>query len=151
MNAYNRTTRLEKIAVDGGEPILITDVNDHGGAGLAWLPNHLIVFAKTWSSGLMTISDEGGATRTVSTPDTARGEMGHLFPSPLPDGRHLLITVWKKGTGINDAETGILDLESGKHTILFKGFEARYLAPGFIVFYQPGHSTPSGSIRRHAR
>ena len=48
------------------------------------------------------------------------------------------MTVWKKATGINDAEIAVLDLDTGKHTVLFKGAEGRYLAPGFIVFFRAG-------------
>jgi hypothetical protein len=109
-----------------------------GGPALAWVPNGPIVFARSWLSGLSAISKDGGAIRSISTLDSGRGEIGHWFPNALPDGHHLLMTVWTKATGINDAEIAILDLDTGKHTVLFKGAEGRYLAPGFIVFFRAG-------------
>jgi hypothetical protein len=104
-----------------------------------WLPNNTIVFAKSYLGGLSAVSSEGGgAVREVSKLDAARGEIGHWFPTALPDPRYVLFTVWKKGAGVNDAEIAVLDLESGRHDVLFKGAEGRYLAPGFIVFFRAG-------------
>ena len=136
--AYQRANRLEKIAVDGGEPFPLADLSRVGGPALAWVPDGPIVFAKSWLSSLSAISKEGGAVRSISTLDAARGEIGHWFPNALPDGHHRLMTVWNKATGINDAEIAVLDLDTGKHTVLFKGAEGRYLAPGFIVFFRAG-------------
>src|SRR6185503_18747016 len=59
-------------------------------------------------------------------------------PTALPDGRHVLITAWTKGTGLNDADVAVLDIETGKHRVLFKGAEPHYLDPGFIVFFRAG-------------
>jgi serine/threonine-protein kinase len=136
--AYQRSKRLEKIPVEGGEPFPLTDLSRSGGPGMAWVPNGPIVFPRSWLSGLFAISTEGGAPRPISTLDASRGEIGHWFPNVLPDGRHLLMTVWTKATGINDAEIAVLDLDTGKHTVLFKGSEGRYLAPGFIIFFRAG-------------
>jgi len=136
--AYQRSRRLEKIPVDGGEPIPLVDLARTGGPGMAWVPNGPIIFTKSWLSELSAISRDGGPVRSISTLDTARGEIGHWFPNALPDGRHVLLTVWSKATGLNDAEIAVLDLDTGKHTVLFKGAEGRYLAPGFIVFFRAG-------------
>ena len=43
-----------------------------------------------------------------------------------------------KGAGVNDAEIAVLNLDTGKHEVLFKGAEGRYVAPGFIVFFRAG-------------
>ena len=135
--AYQRTTRLEKIAVDGGEPLPITTL-EGGLPGGAWVPGGPIVFSTSWLTGLSAVSPEGGPVRSVSTLDTSRGEIGHWFPNPLPDGRHLLMSVWVKGSGTNDADVALLDLNTGKHRVLFKGVEARYLSPGFIIYFRAG-------------
>src|SRR6185503_14342896 len=103
-----------------------------------WVPNGPIVFASSWLGSLSAVSPEGGAVRNVSTLDTARGEIGHWHPTALPDGRHVLITAWTKGTGLNDADVAVLDIETGKHRVLFKGAEPHYLDPGFIVFFRAG-------------
>jgi hypothetical protein len=74
----------------------------------------------------------------VSTLDAARGEIGHWYPSALPDGRHALITTWMKASGLNDADVALLDLETGTHRVLFKGSEARYVDPGFLIYLRAG-------------
>jgi len=87
---------------------------------------------------LWAVSSDGGGPRKISTLNTSRGEIGHWFPSALPDGRHVLITTWMKGAGVNDSEIAVLNLDTGKHDVLFKGVEGRYVAPGFIVFFRAG-------------
>ena len=135
--AFRRVNRLERIAIDGGEPLPITQVPGSGPGGV-WLPDNTILFAKSWLSELWAVSSDGGQPRKVSTLETSRGEIGHWFPSALPDPHHVLITTWMKGAGVNDSEIAVLNLDSGKHQVLFKGAEGRYVAPGFIVFFRAG-------------
>ena len=134
---FRRANRLERISVDGGDPISIADAPS-GGAGSAWVPGGLIIFAGSWLQGLSAVSPEGGEVRKLTTLDTSRNEIGHWFPFPLPDGRHVLFTAWTKATGLNDADVALLDLTTGQHRILFKGAEPRYVAPGAIVFFRAG-------------
>ena len=135
--AFRRQHHLEKIAVAGGEPLTITDAEANT-PGSAWLPNGTILYATSWLGPISAVSGDGGTGRALTTVDAANGEKGHWYPSALPDGRHALFTVWKTGAGLNDAEVALLDVTTGQHRILFKGAEARYLAPGFIVFFRAG-------------
>jgi serine/threonine-protein kinase len=135
--AFRKNNHLMKIAVDGGEPLDITAIAQSG-PGAVWLADETILFGPSWLSALTAVSPDGGTTRSVSTLDTARGEIGHWYPNALPGGRHVLMTVWVKGAGVNDAEIAVLDLQTGRHTILLKGAEGRYLAPGFITFFRAG-------------
>ena len=135
--AFRRLNRLERIAIDGGEPLPITPLHGNGPGGL-WMPDNTILFAKSWLSELWSVSVDGGEPRKVSSLNTNRGEIGHWFPSALPDHRHVLITTWKKGAGVNDSEIAVLNLDTGTHEVLFKGVEGRYVAPGFIVFFRAG-------------
>jgi serine/threonine-protein kinase len=137
--AFIRGARLERIATDGSDPILIGDVSSGGGPGMAWLRPESLLVAPGWLGPLMLMpADGGGKPRPVSTLDATRGEIGHWFPNALPGGRHVLMTVWMKATGVNDADIAVLDTDTGKHTVLFKGAEGRYVAPGYIVFYRAG-------------
>jgi serine/threonine-protein kinase len=137
--AFVRGTRLERIAIDGGEPISFADLPSTGGAGLTWLRPDALIVSTGWLGPLTLVpSDSGGTPRTISTVDSARGEIGHWFPNPLPDRRHVLMTVWNKATGINDADIAVLDTDTGKHTVLFKGAEGRFIAPGYIAFFRAG-------------
>jgi len=134
---FRRQHHLEKIAVDGGEPITVTDAEGNT-PGSAWLPGGTILYSTSWLGPISSVSSDGGAGRALTTIDAAHGEKGHWYPSALPDGRHALFTVWKAGTGLNDAEVALLDVTTGQHRVLFKGAEARYLAPGFLVFFRAG-------------
>lgn len=137
--AYYRGTRLEKVSVEGSDPIALADLTRRTGPGLAWLGERLVVPA-SWLGPLTAVSAENSADtpKVISTLDSARGEIGHWFPSPLPDGRHLLMTIWNKATGTNDADVAVLDTETGRHTPLFKGIEGRFVAPGYIVYFRAG-------------
>jgi hypothetical protein len=134
---FRRSGHLEKISIDGGESLPITDISESG-PGVLWLKNNTLLFAKSWLDGLSAVSSDGGALRQVSKLDASRAEIGHWFPSALPDDRHVLLTVWKKGAGLNDAEIAVLDVETGRHETLLKGAEGRYVAPGFLVFFRAG-------------
>ena len=135
--AFRRAQRMEKIAIDGGEPLPITNATSDA-PGAMWLDNKTIIFCPSWLSELAAVAADGGAVRKISTLDAAHGEIGHWFPSALPDGHHVLMTIWVKGAGLTDSEVAILDLDTGKHHVLFKGAEGRYLAPGFIVYFRAG-------------
>jgi serine/threonine-protein kinase len=135
--AFRRGSRFERISIDGGEPLFVTDVgNDFPGA--AWIDPGTIVMAKSWLGGLSAVAVEGGAVKPASTVDTARGEYAHWYPTALPDPHHVLFTVWNKGSGLSDAEVAVLDLDTGKHQVLFKGSDAHYVAPGYIMFFRAG-------------
>jgi serine/threonine-protein kinase len=136
--AFRRANRLERISIDGGQPMPIADAAT-GSPSSTWLPGGgPIVYAASWLGGLSAVSPDGGAARKVTSPDTSRREIGHWFPSALPDGKHVLFTVWLKATGLDDAEVALLDVTTGQYRILFKGAEARYVSPGAIVFFRAG-------------
>ena len=134
---FRRANRIERISVDGGDPLPVADAPSNG-SGSAFVPGGPIVFAGSWLQGLSAVSPEGGQVRPLTKLDASRNEIGHWFPSALPDGRHVLFTVWTKGTGTNDAEAALLDLTTGQYKILFKGLEPRYIEPGAIVFFRAG-------------
>jgi len=151
--AYYRGTRLEKIAIDGSDPIQLADLTRTSGPGLAWLWSGDLIIPISWLGPLTAVSAETSTDkpRTISTLDAGRGEIGHWFPSPLPDGRHVLMTVWHKAAGVNDADIAVLDVESGTHTTLFKGAEGRFVAPGYIVYFRRARTTQSDLIPRRGR
>ncbi len=134
---FRRANRLERIAVDGGEPLPIADASTDG-PGATWVPGGPIVFGTGWLQSLSAVSPEGGAVRQLTKLNAEKGEIGHWYPAALPDGRHVLFTVWAKATGLNDAETALLNIDTGEYRTLFKGAEARYVEPGAIVFFRAG-------------
>ena len=73
----------------------------------------------------------------LTTPDPAQQEIGHWWPSVLPDG-HILFTVVTAGTGLNDARIALLDPADGRYRVLFPGARASWIASGHLLFYRTG-------------
>jgi len=135
---FTRSNHLEKIAVSGGDPIRLADMSATI-PGASWGPDKTIIVTTSWYSGLSAVSSEGGGSlRALTTVDTAHGEKGHWFPKFLPDGRHVLFTIFRAAGGLNDAQLAVLDLSSGKYTVVMPGAHGAYVAPGFLVFYRAG-------------
>jgi len=134
---FRQGSEMRKVAASGGEPLVIGPA-DGGYPGAAWRRDGTILFAPAWLGGLHTISVEGGEAKPLTKPDAARGEKGHWWPRLLPDDRHALFTVWRAGSGLNDASVALIDLESGTYRVLFGGADAWFLPPGHIIYYRAG-------------
>jgi hypothetical protein len=76
--AYFGGTRIEKIAVDGSDPISLSDMSRADGPGLAWLKDGPLIAPVPWLGPLTAVSPDDSTVplRTVSTVDQARGEIG---------------------------------------------------------------------------
>lgn len=72
----------------------------------------------------------------LSTPDAAAGELDHLFPTLLPDERHVLFTVVERGRGRRIA---VLNLDTGeRRTLVESGSQGAYLDTGHLVYADGG-------------
>lgn len=128
------------VSVAGGEPVrLYSGTSNVSPKGAAWTKDG-ILFAPAANTGLLLISERGGDPQTITVPDPARDEISHRYPDPLPDGRHVLMTVKKAGIlTFDDAEIALLDLQTRTwKTILKGGSFARYVPSGHIVFIRNG-------------
>jgi serine/threonine-protein kinase len=110
--------------------------------GASWGDENSIVFATDdGNTGLWLISADGGEPRVLTTPDAARREADHLFPSVLPGGRAVVFTLTTTGQADN-AEIAVLDLATGSRaTIVRLGSQADYVsgsAPGGHLVYAAG-------------
>jgi Tol biopolymer transport system component len=94
--AFVSQLRLKKYdVVGGGSPQVIADVSGAPAIGGAWNRDGVIVIGsnpsgRAGSGGLFKVSATGGAISPITSLDPARKEMGHRFPSFLPDGRRFL-------------------------------------------------------------
>ncbi|HSG00152.1 MAG TPA: protein kinase, partial [Vicinamibacterales bacterium] len=124
---------LMKVAFSGGPAVRIGgDANAN--RGMSWGPDGTIVFATSDPArGLSRISDAGdGEEQALTTPDTDRGEVDHLFPEFLPGADTLLFTI---AYGSGDFRIAILDLDSGTYdTLIPAGSDAHYASSGHIVY-----------------
>jgi len=85
--AFWTAGKLKKIDAAGGPPQALCDTTTSVGGH--WARDGMIYFG-TMPGGLFRVPQSGGDPVAVSKPDAARGEVAHIFPRILPDGRHYL-------------------------------------------------------------
>jgi eukaryotic-like serine/threonine-protein kinase len=80
--------KLKKIEAAGGPPQTLCEVPG-GLLGGSWNRDGVVIFG-TPNGGLFRVSQAGGVAARLTTSDESHGELGHLRPWFLPDGRHFL-------------------------------------------------------------
>jgi eukaryotic-like serine/threonine-protein kinase len=83
--------KLKKIAVGGGSPIVLADAPAAGGG--SWNDKGEIVFSGLPAGGLAVASDQGGEVTAITSPQIAKGELRHAWPSWMPGSRAILFTI----------------------------------------------------------
>jgi eukaryotic-like serine/threonine-protein kinase len=129
---------LRKMTLAGGPA---TKICDAGFAlrGAHWTADDHILFGTIDPRrGLQRVAASGGEPETLTTPDTAHGEVGHYYPFMLPDGRSVLFTVASAGA-IENARIAVLDMQTRQYKTLLRGGSAPvYVDPGYIVYAAGG-------------
>jgi serine/threonine-protein kinase len=130
---------LAKIPASGGSPVII---GEHLGnlRGASWGDDDQIVFATSFvGAGLhRTRAAAGSRPETLTKPKTEDGEIDHLWPDVLPDGKHVLFSIAREG-GPDASDVAVLSLETRTWRVLVKGGAMpRYLDSGHIVYSTPG-------------
>jgi serine/threonine protein kinase/Tol biopolymer transport system component len=128
--------KLRKVPVNGGDPVTICDVATQS-PGADWSPDGTIYFSPTWTSGLWKVASAGGQPVQVTAPERSRIETAHFWPRVLPDGRHVLFTIFR-GEGLSDSRIGLLDVTSGQVATVLAGSAPVYLGNGELAFFHLG-------------
>lgn len=122
--------KLKKIDVSGGPPITLCDAQDNRGG--TWNRDGVIVFAPTNISALQKVSASGGVPAAATV--LARGELGHIRPSFLPDGRHFLYSTIAPRPG-SGGPIYLGSLDSSERKLLLNATSANALyAQGNLLF-----------------
>jgi Tol biopolymer transport system component len=79
---------LKRLDLGGGAPQTLAPVTSGGGA--TWNADGVIVFAPITRGTLMRVSAAGGVVAAMTT--FGPGQVAHLYPQFLPDGRRFLFT-----------------------------------------------------------
>jgi tRNA A-37 threonylcarbamoyl transferase component Bud32 len=133
--AFMEGTSLKRVSIAGGSAITICQCQASRGA--SWGEDNSIVFADV-TGGLLRVSAGGGEPTALTTPDVAKGEKNHGYPSVLPGSRGVLFTV---GMGLNpeQPQVTVLDLTTGERKTLIRGgSQAEYLQSGHLVYAAAG-------------
>ena len=91
--AFEANGKEKKVRLDGSAPATIAE----GGAdnGADWTTTDELVLGSTAKAhGLSRVSVAGGELLEFTRPDSAKGELDHLWPIALPDGHDVVFTVW---------------------------------------------------------
>jgi Tol biopolymer transport system component len=127
--AFFADTKLKKVSLLGGDPIVVCDArNPMGGS---WGDDNDIVFGNAEASRLARVAATGGTVRTVSP---AGQPYTYTWPDLLPDGKNVLVTRDAGKFGGEAWRLSVVSLETGQTRDLVDGLGGRYLDPGFIVF-----------------
>ncbi len=133
---FEAAGKLVKVPVSGGSPQVLCDVLFPAGA--TWGRDDTIVFTPLFTAGLFAIPARGGKPRRLTTPDSAQGEAAHLWPDFLPDGKHVLFTIWNGSTNWDQSRIALLSLDTGKWQILLEGGSFARYDPGGRLLYLRG-------------
>jgi eukaryotic-like serine/threonine-protein kinase len=108
------------------------------GRGGAWNKDDVIIFSPSARmGGLSRVSASGGAIRSLTEVDQARGETSHRWPMFLPDGSHFLFMA-ATFSGRKDVDAifvGSLDSKE-KKLIVYADANAAYAPPGYLLYYR---------------
>ena len=132
--AFFADGRLKKAAVAGGSAVTLAEVAGSGSGG-TWNRDGVIVFAPGPQSALLRVSDTGGTPSPVTQLGSA-GDLGHVRPQFLPDGRHFLFfavaAAPRRGIYVGDLESAEV------RPVLATREMARYAPSGHLLFLQEG-------------
>lgn len=106
---------------------------------MSWGADGVIYFATNdTATGLLSCPASGGQFKIITKADPQVGEVDHLHPSALPDGRGVLFVVWA-GSPVEKSQVAVLDVKTGRYRVLLRGAsQAEYVSPGYLVFAAAG-------------
>ena len=102
-----------------------------------WGKDGKIVFS-AGLRGLRSVSANGGSPESLTTVNVEEGEVAHIIPEMLPDGKAVLFTIYRGG-GVGNSRIAGLSLQTGERKILIDGAaSARYVPTGHLVYSKGG-------------
>jgi serine/threonine-protein kinase len=120
-----------------GTPALTVVDTAVGLPGATWSPDGFIYFDQLGIGSLLRVRAQGGVPEPASMLDSTRGELQHVWPDALPNGRGVIMVVNHTGPGRQGVETdeiAVLDTDTKRHRALMAGVFARYAASGHLVY-----------------
>ncbi len=137
--ARGSTKKILRVPADGGIPETLWE--DHGVPnGLAWLGDGSLLAGS--GGTIVRIPVKGGRPEPVTKLDEAEGEVRHVLPHVLPDGRTFLYTAIRHGLdGMtwNRARIFAQRIGSNERSLLVEGgSDGRWAPPGILLFGRNG-------------
>ena len=136
--AFFARGELKKINADGGPPQTICPVTQPRGG--TWNEDGVIVFSGNAGNQLYRVWDNGGSAEPLPWRD-ANNE--RLWPSFLPDGRHLVYFARPAKPGIY-----LGSLDSPETSLVASGFGGVAYVPGYLLLLQSGSAEGASRTAR---
>jgi tRNA A-37 threonylcarbamoyl transferase component Bud32/dipeptidyl aminopeptidase/acylaminoacyl peptidase len=126
--------QIKKVPIGGGAPVLVAEAPALRSA--VWLDDDTIVYSPQPTSGLMSVSANGGPSKTLTTLDSAQQEKTHRGLIGLPGGKAVVFTVGSNEIGTYDeARIVALTLATGKITEILKGgYSPVFASTGHLLY-----------------
>jgi serine/threonine-protein kinase len=133
--AFFAAGKLKKIAVEGGDPVVLCDAP--AGRGASWGDDGNIVAALD-TQGLSLVPSTGGKAVTLTT--LAPGENSHRWPQVLPGSKAVLFTSSTTYANFDEADISVLSLTDHKSKVVLKhaGVYPRFLPSGHLIYVTKG-------------
>jgi len=121
--------RLKRVDATGGAP---KDLGATAGfMGGTWGTQGIILYGS--AKGLFRVSAEGGSPQAITTID--KQEIGHLWPSFLPDGQHYLYLATSMDAANRAVFIGSLGSKD-KMKLMPADSNVQYADPGYLIFHR---------------
>jgi eukaryotic-like serine/threonine-protein kinase len=137
--AFASGGNLKKIDIAGGPPQTLAPVV-YPAAGISWSRQDVILYG---SKGVINrVAASGGETSPVTALNSQRGEVVHIHPFFLPDGKHFLyyeVVATKDSSGVFLGSLDAKPADQGQKRLIVSPAEAKYVAssgagPGSLFF-----------------
>jgi serine/threonine-protein kinase len=132
--AFEADGKEKKVRLDGSAPVTIAE----GGAfnGADWTTSgELVVGATGKGHGLSRVSVAGGELAQFTQPDSGKGELDHLWPIGLADGKTIVFTIWSGS--LATAQLAMTSLDGGPVSRLdIKGIRPLAVLDDALVYVQ---------------
>jgi serine/threonine-protein kinase len=124
--------KLKKISVQGGAPVTLCVAP--GPRGASWGDDDNIIAALLLgNAGLSRVAAAGGTPIPVTEVNRAKDYI-ERWPQVLPGSQAVLFNGYHMGENAENASIAVLSFKTGQEKTVERGYFARYLRSGYLVF-----------------
>jgi Tol biopolymer transport system component/DNA-binding winged helix-turn-helix (wHTH) protein len=130
---YSAQGKLKVLHLAEGSARVVCDAQD--GSGGTWVSSSVVLFAPGPGGGVTEVNVDTGESRTITRLDQTAGDLRHLWPMALPDGRHFVYAARREGTSV-----GMLGSLEGAEPVALGPVQSHVqpTASGHVLFVRDG-------------
>jgi serine/threonine-protein kinase len=130
--AFTSDSKLRKVPVAGGTPVVLADSLNGGGT---WTADGKILYMRS-SRGLWRVPESGGVAEEVTKLDSARREFAHWYPEELPGGKVVIYNSFS--TPFEKSRIEALEYATGRIIPVVDGAMYPRYIDGTLLFMRNG-------------